>query len=265
MASIGSFEEHDGLAPSTPGVQCPVEDSRAEWTLGAALWMLTLWMAVQLGVTTVLFAVLFAVYPGSLSHTVHWAVTNGLFIALFLAVADASFLALAYLIWLAPRRCSPASAIGLVASRLPLWFAPAVAVVVGLLLDGISVLTRQPVVPAGASAWFATPAGAAAMTLCLVSIVPLTEEAYFRGVLYAAIARRAGVAAAVLITALVFSAVHFGTYGVQWMVAFQAFVIGVALGVPRVRAGSLWPCIIAHAVVNLIASLEAIGHRLLTA
>lgn len=262
------------------GVDHDAAESPGDWSIGAAALMLVLWVALQMGLSILFLPIVMLAHPRALLHMLERglhdgravtsfldilerAASSGVVIGPLLAVANVSFLALAYAVWVAPRRRPAREAIALVRSRFPRWIGMPVALGVGVLLDGVSLLTKQPIVPPKASMWFATPAGAVVMLVCLISIVPLTEEAYFRGVLYAAVSRRMGVRAAIAITALVFAVVHFSTYGVQWVVAFQAFVIGVTMGILRARAGSIWPCIVAHATFNLIASLEAAAGRLL--
>jgi membrane protease YdiL (CAAX protease family) len=250
------------------------------WSVGAAVWMLVLWLAIQLAASILLVPIMLLAYSGSLSllfsqgpqahqamaaalDRLEQSVANGLVMAPLIAVVNLAFLRVAYQVWLRPRRRPVREAIALVKSRFAPWIAVPVALAVGLTLDGISLLIKEPVVPTSVASWFSSPLGAAAMVACLITIVPLTEEAYFRGVLYAAVSRRAGVAAAIVVTSFLFAVVHFGTYGVHWVIAFQAFVIGLTLGILRLRAGSIWPCIVAHATFNLVASVEAVvGHLL---
>jgi len=268
--------EDQAIAAPTPGA----DESAGQWRLSSALWMLLLWTATQVAAVTMVIAILVLTHPSILMGMVQQgmrdhralaafadlldaAVRDGRVAAAFTLAADLSFLLLAYAIWLAPRGRGVRQSIALVRSRFSPWLAIPVALAVGVLLDGLSVLAEKPVVPPELRSWFATPAGAAAIMVCLVSLVPFTEEAYFRGVLYGALDRRVGVAGAVAITSVLFAVVHFGTYGVNWLVVVQTLVIGVMLGIMRARAGSIWPCIMAHAAVNLVAGAEAIASHFL--
>jgi membrane protease YdiL (CAAX protease family) len=84
---------------------------------------------------------------------------------------------------------------------------------------------------------------------------PLGEEVAFRGVLYPALRARFTVAPAAALSAAAFAVAH--GYG---MVGFaEVFWSGVIWAVAYERTRSLWPCIIAHGVGNLAATLEIVA------
>lgn len=76
-------------------------------------------------------------------------------------------------------------------------------------------------------------------------LVPVTEETYYRGMAFAAFARRWGPVLGLLVSALFFSLAHFS--GI-WFV--QIAVVGAGLAVIYHLTGSLLPGIIAHGLVN---------------
>jgi len=84
---------------------------------------------------------------------------------------------------------------------------------------------------------------------------PLGEEVAFRGVLYPALRARFGVAPATALSAAVFAAAH--GYGMPGFAA--VFWSGVLWAVAYERTGSLWPCIIAHSIGNLAATVEILA------
>ncbi len=95
----------------------------------------------------------------------------------------------------------------------------------------------------------------AAFSVAAIAIFPATcEEVLFRGVVLPALARPLGAAGAVLASALAFGVIHLDAAGDA--AAFTripfAILVGVGLGVLRVRTGSLVPPIVAHAVLNTI-------------
>ncbi len=100
--------------------------------------------------------------------------------------------------------------------------------------------------------------------LTVVLVAPLIEEALFRGLLLRGLLRNYGPLWAVLITAVLFSLSHL--LPVQFL---GAFGFGLLLGWVYLRTRSLWPCIIAHAIANLVPSvtvwtkLEIPGYTLL--
>ncbi|MGB0992643.1 MAG: lysostaphin resistance A-like protein [Akkermansiaceae bacterium] len=84
-----------------------------------------------------------------------------------------------------------------------------------------------------------------------VILAPICEEIVFRGFLYNAIKNRLGTHAGVWLSAIVFGAIHF--YGVQDLIAVGMF--GVVMGYLYHLTGSLWPCILCHALFNLIITV----------
>lgn len=76
----------------------------------------------------------------------------------------------------------------------------------------------------------------------------ITEELYFRGLLYGLLDARFGVASAVVGSAGVFGLAHFEPN------AFPAlFALGLVLGLVRMRSSSVWPGMAIHGANNVIA------------
>ena len=94
-----------------------------------------------------------------------------------------------------------------------------------------------------------TPRGPldALVSVAAVALVPaLCEETLVRGIVLPSLLRT-GPAAAIGISALVFAGIHLDPYRTVF-----TLVLGLALGLLRVRTGSLAACIIAHAVLNAL-------------
>ena len=72
----------------------------------------------------------------------------------------------------------------------------------------------------------------------LVVVAPVTEEFFFRGVLQRSLSIRYG-------SGLLFGIVHI----LPWQVV-PAIILGTLFAWYRERTGSLWPCLIAHAITN---------------
>ena len=81
-----------------------------------------------------------------------------------------------------------------------------------------------------------------------VIAAPLLEELLFRGILLRALLRRSSTPAAIIASALVFSAFHY--FPVRMV---SSLALGVLVGAMLVRTGSVWPCVAAHAAWNLTA------------
>ena len=95
----------------------------------------------------------------------------------------------------------------------------------------------------------------AAFSAAAIAVFPAAcEEILFRGVVLPSLARPLGAMGAVLASALMFGLIHLDLAGDA--LAFTripfAILVGVGLGLLRVRTGSLVPPIVGHAVLNTI-------------
>jgi len=95
----------------------------------------------------------------------------------------------------------------------------------------------------------------AALSVAAIAAFPAAcEEILFRGVVLPSLARPLGAIGAVLASALMFGLIHLDVAGD--VPAFTripfAILVGVGLGLLRVRTGSLVPPILGHAVLNTI-------------
>jgi membrane protease YdiL (CAAX protease family) len=95
----------------------------------------------------------------------------------------------------------------------------------------------------------------ALFSVIAIAVVPaVCEEILFRGVVLPALLRPLGAIGAVLGSALLFGVIHLDVTGDG--AAFTripfAILVGVGLGLLRVRTGSLFPPAIAHATLNAI-------------
>jgi len=81
--------------------------------------------------------------------------------------------------------------------------------------------------------------------LCVALVPAAAEELALRGLVLPAIASRFGAAHALWTSSLLFAAIHVDPYRFLFTLA-----VGFGLGVMRLRAGSLLPCVIAHGVIN---------------
>lgn len=95
----------------------------------------------------------------------------------------------------------------------------------------------------------------AAYSVAAIAVFPATcEEILFRGVVLPALVRPLRAIGAVLASAVLFGVIHLDAVGdasALTRIPF-AILVGVGLGLLRVRTGSLLPPILAHAVLNTI-------------
>lgn len=85
----------------------------------------------------------------------------------------------------------------------------------------------------------------------IVGVAPLLEELVFRGFLFGAVAARYGAGVSIVSTGFLFGVFHMTDPGVVPPLA----VLGVLFGILRHRAGSVWPCVLAHMTNNAVALL----------
>ena len=93
----------------------------------------------------------------------------------------------------------------------------------------------------------------ALVSVAVIAIGPgLAEEIVTRGILLPSLLRALRPWGAVLISALLFAAMHLDLYRFLF-----TLTIGLVLGAVRLRSGSLWPPIVAHVTLNSLTFLVA--------
>jgi hypothetical protein len=120
----------------------------------------------------------------------------------------------------------------------------ALSTMVGILLDSTGWLGTQesPFQASGAMALVL-------ITISTVLIAPPAEELFFRGYALVVLERKWGAAAGVLLSAVLFAAAHGSVF--QFIVILP---VGIVLGLAY-RKWGIMPCMMAHAVNNLVAVL----------
>ncbi len=91
--------------------------------------------------------------------------------------------------------------------------------------------------------------------IAAVATAPLVEELIYRGVLYSAFERAAGVAVAVIVVSLLFAGVHVFQYSNNIAVITVITLLSFTLTLVRAYTGSVIPPFIVHLVFNGIQSL----------
>ncbi|HEU4768353.1 MAG TPA: type II CAAX endopeptidase family protein, partial [Pyrinomonadaceae bacterium] len=94
-----------------------------------------------------------------------------------------------------------------------------------------------------------------ATALAAVATAPLVEELIYRGVLYSALERAAGLGVAVAVVSLLFAGIHVFQYSNNIGVILVITVLSFTLTIARAYTGSLFPPFIIHLVFNGIQSL----------
>ncbi len=84
-----------------------------------------------------------------------------------------------------------------------------------------------------------------------ITLAPLLEEMFFRGLLYPLLDRGFGVVVGVLLTATAFAAIHGAQLGYAWAPVLSIFIVGVVFTVVRVRTNSVATSFLMHCGYNL--------------
>jgi len=97
---------------------------------------------------------------------------------------------------------------------------------------------------------FDKPLDAYLISILAVSVGPLIEELFFRGMLYPVLARRFGMVWGVLLSALPFGLLHLPQYGWAWAAALVIFLVGVVCGAVRAVTDSVGASFLVHVGYN---------------
>ncbi len=98
--------------------------------------------------------------------------------------------------------------------------------------------------------YFKDATGTYLMVVFGITVAPLMEELFFRGFLYPVVARRAGVAAGIGVTAFLFALIHQSQLGRAWAPVLLLFVVGVVLTWVRAKTGSVASSFLLHVAYN---------------
>jgi len=83
-----------------------------------------------------------------------------------------------------------------------------------------------------------------------MTLAPLLEELFFRGLLYPLLRRGFGLITGVLLTAAAFAAIHGAQLGYAWAPVLSIFVVGVAFTAVRVHSNSVAASFLMHCGYN---------------
>jgi hypothetical protein len=101
-----------------------------------------------------------------------------------------------------------------------------------------------------------SPSAKLATAFLATATAPIVEEMVYRGILYPALQRAIGMAAAVVAVGTLFTFVHVAQYYNNLGVIAAVGMLGFALTYIRARTGRLLPCFIIHLVFN---GIQCIG------
>lgn len=99
--------------------------------------------------------------------------------------------------------------------------------------------------------YFSDRTGAYLMAVFGITLAPLLEELFFRGMLYPVVRRAAGMKLALLLTAAAFALIHGAQLGYAWAPLLGIFVVGVVFTLVRELTESVSASFLMHCGYNL--------------
>ena len=130
--------------------------------------------------------------------------------------------------------------------------------VLALAVSALAALIHTPQVKSPIDEITKTPLSLALFGIMAVTIAPLFEELFFRGFIQPLFSRTFGMAAGVVLTAVLFGGLHAPEYSWAWQYALAVSIAGVAFGWLRARTQSIIPSTIMHGGYNLAMMLALI-------
>ncbi len=87
------------------------------------------------------------------------------------------------------------------------------------------------------------------------------EELWFRGFLQPLLSRSLGIWPGIVITGILFGAMHIFEYSNAWQYGFAIALVGIALGYVRARSGSIIPSTVMHACFNFMSVIALVATK----
>jgi membrane protease YdiL (CAAX protease family) len=131
-------------------------------------------------------------------------------------------------------------------------------VLLGLVIGLVSISTNVPLPTNVQTVLAGTPLYFLIFTFL---IAPINEEIFFRGFLLSKIGKYFGIAAGIILSALIFAALHFSYMSISEFAA--ALFFGLIAGYAFVKTKSLYTSIVGHMLVNFVTIISLISIGLL--
>lgn len=123
-----------------------------------------------------------------------------------------------------------------------------------ILSDCLTDLLGRPIVPQYQVDVYRTSVWPIILFIAIVIAAPAIEEIFFRGFLFEGFRQsRIGNPGAIVLTAFIWTIIHtqYGAYELTTI-----FVMGLFLGIIRLKTGSLLSCLFIHSIFNLVSTIE---------
>jgi uncharacterized protein len=146
-------------------------------------------------------------------------------------------------------------------SRFHLGIAALAGMALALALQPVLTLLHAPEVKSPVEQFTKTPVSLILIALTAVLAAPLFEELWFRGFLQPLLCRSLGIWPGIVITGILFGAMHIFEYSNAWQYGFAIALVGIALGYVRARSGSIIPSTVMHACFNFMSVIALVATK----
>ena len=125
--------------------------------------------------------------------------------------------------------------------------------ILALILSSLGALLKTPKIPTPFDQLTKTGFSFTFFAIVAVLLAPLFEELFFRGFIQPLLSRTLGTIGGVLLTAVLFGALHGFEYSWVWQYALFITLAGVVFGILRARTNSIIPSMVMHGCFNAVS------------
>lgn len=131
-------------------------------------------------------------------------------------------------------------------------------VALAFVVSGIAALLHTPQVESPIEQFTKSPGAIIFIAALAITAAPIFEELFFRGLLQPLLSRSFGSAIGILLTAILFGALHLPEYSKVWQYGVAIVIVGLVLGYIRARSDSLIPSTIMHGCFNSVSVIALV-------
>ncbi|MDY6843996.1 MAG: type II CAAX endopeptidase family protein [Thermodesulfobacteriota bacterium] len=129
-----------------------------------------------------------------------------------------------------------------------------IIIIFAIAVDGIYFMLARPIVPDFMVAIYKTAHVYPLLWISVIIAAPVLEEVFFRGFLFEGLRdSKLGSTGSVLITSVIWAVIH-TQYGLFEIILIA--LLGIILGIVKIKTQSLYATMAMHSLLNLIATLE---------